>query len=55
MSSLHCLRASGEAAVAGALRSNSLATASSPLEAACKEALDGCPEARCRATGADAS
>jgi len=55
MSSLHYLRASGEAAMARGLRSNSQAAASGPLEATCEEALDGRPEAGCRATGADAS
>jgi len=37
--------------VAGGLRSNSLAAASAPPEAACEEALDGYADARCRAGG----
>ena len=47
MLSLHCLRAFGEAAAAGGLRSNSLAAASAPLLAACEGALDGHPDS-CR-------
>ena len=47
MSSRHCLRASGEAAGAGGLRSNSLAAVSAPPLAACEGALDGRPDS-CR-------
>ena len=39
-----CLRAFGEAAAAGGLRSNSLAAASAPPLAACEGALDGRPD-----------
>ena len=53
-SSRHCLRASGEAAVAGGLRSNSLAAASAPPLAACEGALDGRPDCRRRAAHAAA-
>src|SRR6185503_17560010 len=44
MSSRHCLKASGEAAAAGGLRSNSLAAASAPPLATCEGALDGRPD-----------
>ena len=54
MSSRHCLRASGEAAAAGGLRSNSLAAASAPPLAACEGALDGRPDSRRRAARAAA-
>ena len=55
MSSRHCLRASGEAAAAGGLRSNSLATASAPPLATCVGAFDGRPDSCRRAahTAAD--
>ena len=53
-SSRHCLRASGEAAVARGLRSNSLAAASAPPLAACEEALDGRPDSCRRAARAAA-
>ena len=55
MSSRHCLRASGEAAAAEGLRSNSLAATSAPPLAACEGALDGRPDSCRRAarTAAD--
>ena len=52
MSSLHCLKASGEAAAAGGLRSNSLAAASALPLAACEGALDGRPDSCRRAARA---
>ena len=54
MSSRHCLRASGEAAAAEGLRSNSLAAASAPPLAACEGALDGRPDSCRRAARAAA-
>ena len=53
-SSRHCLRASGEAAAAGGLRSNSLTTASAPPLSACEGALDGRPDSCRRAARATA-
>ena len=50
--SSHCLRASGEAAAAGGMRSNSLAAASAPLLAAYEGALDGRPDSCRRAARA---
>ena len=55
MSSRHCLRASGEAAASGGLRSNSLAAASAPPLAACEGALDGRPDSCRRAARAAAN
>ena len=49
-----CLRAFGEAAAAGGLRSNSQDAASAPLLAACEGAFDGRPDSRWCATGAAA-
>ena len=54
MSSRHYLRASGEAAAAGGLRSNSLAAASAPSLVACEGALDGRLDSRRRAARAGA-
>ena len=54
MSSRHCLMASGEAAAAGGLRSNSLAAASVPPLAACEGAFDGRPDSCRRAARAAA-
>ena len=48
------LRASGDAAAAGGLRSNSLAAASAPPLAACEGALDGRPDSCRRAARAAA-
>ena len=53
MSSRHSLRASGETAAAGGLRSNSLAAARIPPLAACEGPLDGRPDScRCAARAA---
>ena len=54
MSSIHCLRASGDAAAAGGLQSNSLAAASAPPLAACEGGLDGRPDSCRRAARAAA-
>ena len=54
MSFRDCLRASGEVAAAGGLRSNSLAAASAPPLAACEGALDERPDSCRRAARAAA-